>query len=125
LPKIAIDELKKHYDEYLQLKSQKGDKWNALDLVVYSRKGTPVDHKNFWRGFKQAAQQVGLPEIRFHDTRHSHSTLLLKKNVHPKLVQERLGHSRITITLDTYSHVLPSMQKEVADTLDSILETSN
>lgn len=64
-----------------------------------------------------------LPVIRFHDFRHTAATLLLAEGVHPKVVQEKLGHAQINITLDTYSHVLPSMQKEAAAKLDSIFKT--
>ena len=61
-----------------------------------------------------------MPRIRFHDLRHTAATLLLSQGVHPKIVQERLGHSQISLTLDTYSHVLPSMQKEAAEKLDAL-----
>jgi integrase len=61
-------------------------------------------------------KQTGLPRIRFHDLRHCHATLLFNQGVHPKVVQERLGHSTISMTLDTYSHVVPGMQEQaVAD----------
>ncbi|KRF61541.1 hypothetical protein ASG99_25310 [Bacillus sp. Soil768D1] len=62
------------------------------------------------------------PEIRFHDLRHTHATLLLSNGVHVKVISERLGHSNIKVTLDTYSHVLPSMQEEVARKLDEIIK---
>ena len=65
--------------------------------------------------------KAGLPKIRFHDLRHTSATLLLIAEVHPKIVQERLGHSRIDMTLDTYSHVVPGMQQEAADQLDKML----
>jgi integrase len=62
-----------------------------------------------------------LPDIRFHDLRHTSATLLLSAGVHPKIVQERLGHSQIGVTMDIYSHVLPSMQQEAAGKLDKVL----
>ena len=62
-----------------------------------------------------------MPDIRFHDLRHTCATLLLSKGVHPKVVQELLGHSSIEITLDTYSHVLPSMSNGVASAMDALL----
>jgi integrase len=62
--------------------------------------------------------------IRFHDLRHTAATLLLGQGVHPKIVQERLGHSPIAITLDTYSHVLPSMRRDAAQRLDDLLSES-
>ena len=65
-----------------------------------------------------------LPQIRFHDLRHSHATHMLASNIHPKVVQERLGHSSIGITLDTYSHVLPGMQEDAAAKVDAVLQAA-
>lgn len=74
------------------------------------------------RSFKPILKTAGLPPTtRFHDLRHTSATLLLTKGVHPKVVQERLGHSQISMTLDTYSHVMPSLQRDAANTLDSFL----
>jgi len=64
--------------------------------------------------------KAGLPRVRFHDLRHAHATLMLQQGVHPKIVSERLGHASIGITLDTYPHVLPSMQQDAADAFDEI-----
>lgn len=63
-----------------------------------------------------------LPSIRFHDLRHTSATLLLSAGVHPKIVQERLGHSQISVTLDIYSHVLPTMQVEAAGRMEQMLK---
>ena len=65
--------------------------------------------------------EAKLPDIRFHDLRHTAATLLLPQEVHPKVVQERFGHAQVLITLDTYSHVLPSMRKDAAVRLDRLL----
>jgi len=62
-----------------------------------------------------------LPRVRFHDLRHTHATILLSRGVHPKIVSERLGHSTVGITLDTYSHVLPGMQEKAAKEIDAAL----
>jgi integrase len=64
--------------------------------------------------FKKRAKQAGLPPIRLHDLRHSHATHLLEAGVHPKVVQERLGHANISMTLDTYSHAVPAMEEDAA-----------
>lgn len=66
------------------------------------------------RTYYRLLKKADVPKIRFHDLRHSHATLVLKKGVHPKIAQERLGHANIRITLDTHSHVLPNMQSEAA-----------
>ena len=63
-----------------------------------------------------------LPRLRFHDLRHTHATQLLKQGVHPKIVSERLGHTKIAITLDLYSHVMPGMQEDAALQLDAVLQ---
>ncbi|MDW7671855.1 MAG: tyrosine-type recombinase/integrase [Bacillota bacterium] len=79
---------------------------------------TPLGPSFVTKKFGKIIKKAALPPIRFHDLRHTHATLLLQAGVHPKVVQERLGHSKISITLDTYSHVLPSMQKEAAQLLN-------
>lgn len=65
--------------------------------------------------FLRFIRQMGIKRIRFHDLRHTHATILLQMGVNPKIVAERLGHSSVQITLDTYSHVLPSMKKDLAE----------
>ncbi len=70
---------------------------------------------------KKLLEKAGLPDIRFHDLRHSTATLLLSKGVHPKVVQEILGHSEISMTMDTYSHVLPTMQRDAMSRLENLL----
>ena len=68
---------------------------------------------------------AGLPDVRFHDLRHTAATLMLQNGIHPKVVQERLGHSDISMTLNTYSHVMPGMQEEAAGKLDELLSPIN
>lgn len=71
--------------------------------------------------FKRALKDAGLPSMRFHDLRHSAATLLLAMGVHVKVVQELLGHSNVLITLNTYSHVLPSLHEKAMDELSTLL----
>jgi integrase len=66
-------------------------------------------------------RQIGLPHVRLHDLRHTHASLLLQAGVHPKVVQERLGHSSIKVTLDTYSHVMGGLQEAAAQHFDELL----
>lgn len=73
------------------------------------------------RSFRPLLTKAGLPIIRFHDLRHCVATLLLTAGIHPKIVQELLGHSQISLTLDTYSYVLPSLQEEAVNRLNILL----
>jgi integrase len=73
------------------------------------------------RSFKPLLRRAGLPDIRFHDLRHTCASLLLTRGTHPKLVQELLGHATVSITLDTYSHVLPGMDGDVAAGMEDLL----
>jgi integrase len=92
------------------------------DLVFATQKGTPLNPENVVkRSFKPLLNRAGLPEIRFHDLRHTCATLLLGRGVHPKLVQELLGHATIAMTLDTYSHFLPSMGDQTARAMEETL----
>lgn len=72
--------------------------------------------------FKALLKKANVPDIRFHDLRHSAATLLLGMGTHPKVVQELLGHSQISMTMDIYSHVMPSMQKDAMEKLNAALE---
>lgn len=90
-------------------------------LVFQTSTGRPVSARNVGRDYKVLLKRAGLPNVTFHSLRHFHASALLSKNIHPKIVQERLGHSRIDITLDTYSHVIPGMQKEAAEKIDELL----
>jgi len=91
--------------------------------VFATSEGAPLLIRNLQRRhFKPILIRAGLPEaIRLYDLRHTCATLLLTANEHPKIVSERLGHSNITLTMDTYSHVLPSMQQGASEKLERIL----
>lgn len=82
-------------------------------------RGTRVTHT-----FQAALQRAGLPRLRFRDTRHTAATLLLGRDVHPKIASEMPGHATIAVTLDLYSHVSPTMQRGAADELDAVLGAS-
>jgi len=87
---------------------------SSAQLVFTSERGTPLNPRNLLRHLQSACERAGVPKIPFHALRHTHATIMLKKGVHPKIVSERLGHSRVGVTLDIYSHVLPGMQAEAA-----------
>ncbi len=83
----------------------------------------PILPCNLIRHYQSVLEEANLPTIRFHDfSRHTHATLLLAAGVHPKVVQERLGHSQISLTLDTDSHVIPSLQEEAAEKLIKLID---
>lgn len=116
-----LNKLHVHYELQHEERMLAGDYWEENDLIFPSRIGTPMEPRNLLRHFKDVLEKADLPDIRFHDLRHSAATLMLRQGTHPKVVQERLGHSTISLTLDTYSHVVPSMQRETAEKLDEIL----
>lgn len=84
--------------------------------------GTPLEPRTFTRIFEKLLKQAELPKVRFHDLRHTHATFLLLLGEHPKVVQERLGHSTISTTIDTYSHIIPGMQEKASDKLNAMLK---
>ena len=122
LPEVAVRALREHKARQDKIKARSVD-WVENDLVFPTRKGTPIGSRNVLKFFHGSLRRAGLPKVRFHSLRHLHSTLLLVAGIHPKIVQERLGHSRIDITMDIYSHVIPGMQKPAAAEMDRILGT--
>ena len=83
--------------------------------------GVPLLPNSVTHDFKKIVKQLGLDDVRFHDLRHTHATVMLLQGVHPKVVQERLGHSKMSTTMDLYSHVMPSMQKDAVKKFDLAL----
>lgn len=92
--------------------------------LVFSALGKPFRPNSVSRAFSNMAVKAGVKPIRFHDCRHTHASLMLKQGVHPKVVQERLGHSTISVTLDTYSHVAPGLQEAAARGFDDVILTN-
>lgn len=123
LSQQATHALRGHRLRQIEERLAAGSEWNENDLVFATEIGTPLDPGAVSRSFKRSLQRHGLPIIRFHDLRHTAASLLLQAGTHVKLVSEMLGHSSVVITLDTYSHVLPIMHDEVADTMDRIFST--
>jgi len=119
---VAVDALRSHKAAQARARLQLGPLYDDRDLVCARPNGTHLDPGKLSSAFGALIRESGLPTIRFHDLRHTHATHLMKLNVHPKVVSERLGHSTIGITLDTYSHVIPGMQGEAAQKLDRALK---
>jgi integrase len=121
LSSAIIAVLQKHLNFQQNEKMLAKENWQENDLIFPSTLGTPLDPSNMSRDYKRILKMAGLPNIRFHDLRHTAATLMLHQGTHPKIVQERLGHSDISLTLNTYSHVLPTMQEDAAEKMDEIL----
>jgi integrase len=121
LGSATIDKLREHLKLQQEQRLFAGDRWKENDLIFPSTVGAPMEPRSLMRHFKSVLNAAGLPDIRFHGLRHTAATLMLQQGIHPKVVQERLGHSAISLTLDTYSHVLPSMQEEAAKAMDELL----
>ena len=122
LPQRALEALRGHRKRQLEEQLKDGEKWQDNGLVFASSKGTPLDAQNIVnRYFKPLLRRSGLPEIRWHDLRHTCATLLLGRGVHPKMVQHLLGHGSIQLTLDRYSHWIPSMGRATAEGMDEAL----
>ncbi|MCJ8015274.1 site-specific integrase [Paenibacillus sp. KQZ6P-2] len=122
IPNQLIDILKEQRKRYETLKSKLGSGWVDMDIVIFNfANGKTVFPGNLTKAYAKDIERCGLPHIRFHDLRHTHATLLLSKGINVKVISERLGHTKVGVTLDTYSHVLPSMQQEVTNTLEEII----
>jgi integrase len=109
-------------DQHDRQRKLLGETFNPYNLVFCNSKGNIMAPSELTRAFKRVLKAANLPDIRFHDLRHSHATMLLQENVPSKVVSERLGHSKIQITLDTYSHVTDSIEGIAVNRLNELLE---
>ncbi|GCF06864.1 tyrosine-type recombinase/integrase [Dictyobacter arantiisoli] len=122
LSSVAIDALRGQQKMQDDARALAGDQWEEHGLVFANIYGRFMDPNRVGELFHGLLKKAGLPAMRFHDLRHSAATILLTLGVHPKVVQELLGHSTIVMTMDTYSHLLPSMQQDAMDKMDDALE---
>lgn len=113
--------LGQHYTNQLDQRARLGDAWCDLGLVFPSNRGTPQNPPNVARSFRSLLASAGLPRIRFHDLRHTAASLMLNNGVDVLVVSRRLGHSKASITLDIYGHVIPSSQERVADLMEELI----
>jgi integrase len=120
LPPFVIETLKRHHTVQLEARLQVGEDWVENDLVFSNKRGGFIVPMTLANHFTRLLVEIGLPHIRFHDLRHSAATLLLSMGVPAKVVQEILGHSNFSTTMDIYSHVLPSMQQEAMGKMDDL-----
>jgi integrase len=118
----AVEALRSHLKHQLQEIDRAGSLWRENGLMFASESGEPLDRRYLTScRYKALLKRAELPMIRFHDLRHTCATLLLSKNVNPKIVSEMLGHASIAITLDTYSHVLPNMRDQASAAMEEAL----
>ncbi len=126
LPQVALTALKAHRARQLQERLAAGSAWQETDFVFTTTIGTPLEGANIARrSFKKLLAKANLPNIRFHDLRHTAASLLLVQGIHPRVVMETLGHSQISLTMNTYSHVIPALQQEAADKMDALLQSGD
>lgn len=120
LPKNVVQDLKAHRKRQLEEKLRATD-YIDHGFVFAASNGEPLSERNLVRSFKPLLNKAGLPDIRLYDLRHTCATLLLSAGENPKIVSERLGHASVTLTLDTYSHVLPTIQEAATRKLEDML----
>lgn len=123
LPQFVVEALVHHRARQEETKRNVGQTWQDNNLVFTNRRGGRVEPTHLDEMFEKLLHRAGLPDIHFHDLRHNAATMLLGMGVHPKVVQELLGHSSITMTMDTYSHVLPTMQQEAMSKLNDAFKS--
>ena len=121
LPQVAIAALRTHQARQAEEREIVGDEWVESDFVFTAWKGTPLDTRNVLRHFQNLLKRLGLPHRRVHDLRHTRASLLLYQGVHLRVVMEILGHSRISLTMNTYSHVIPALNQDAAEKLGDVL----
>jgi len=120
LPASTVDALRVHHAARQRARLAAGAEFNRLDLVFPGPDGEPWRPSTFAAACRRVFKKAGLT-CRLHDLRHTHATMLLCQGVHPKVVQERLGHANVSTTLNIYSHVAPNMQQEAAEKIDEAL----
>jgi len=124
LPNVTVEALRRHRTDQAKRRLSLGSAYKDQGLVLTRLDGRPMDPAETSKAFARVIARNGLRRHSLHSLRHTHATLLLRANVHPKVVSERLGHATIGITLDTYSHVLPDMQEAAAKKLEGVLGPS-
>lgn len=125
IPATLLSSLKGHRTRQLEEKLLAGGNWQENGLVFTSCQGTPLYARNVVRSFHRLLAKAKLRRCRFHDLRHSCATFLLAKNVPARVVMDILGHTNISLTMNTYSHVIPTMLLEAAEAMNSFLKDSS
>jgi integrase len=120
----VVEELRLHRVRQAEELLKVGIRQADATFICAREDGLPLQPRTFTQAWRRMSGESSLPRIRFHDLRHAHATHLLASGVHPKVASERLGHSKVGITLDLYSHVLPGMQEDAAARVDEALRAA-
>ena len=123
MPAVVVSALKAHRTRQLEERLAAGGAWEDSGLIFTTPFGLAMDPRGATREYQALLKAATLPSVRFHDLRHTAATLLLAQGVDPRTIMETLGHSQISLTLNTYSHVLPALQEQAALRMDEVLET--
>jgi integrase len=123
LPAVCVEALRAHRARHAAERLAAGPEWEDTGLVFTSTTGGALQPRSVNRWFGELCERAGLRTVRLHDLRHTCATLLLAQGVAPRVVMETLGHSQIGVTMNTYAHVLPVLQREAADRMDEALGT--
>jgi len=125
LPAAVAAILREHRTRQVQERLLAGSGWRERGLVFTTRSGGPLDGSAVTKDFQRCLAAAGLPKMRFHELRHSAASLMLAQGLPLRTVMEVLGHSTITLTANTYSHLLPSLMDEAADAIDRVLQAAD
>ncbi|HLZ25199.1 MAG TPA: tyrosine-type recombinase/integrase [Ktedonobacterales bacterium] len=113
--------LRTHHTRQLEERLVAGEEWQEHGLVFVTMHGKPLIARNVFRSYQRLLVRAGLPHKRFYDLRHTCATLLLAQGVDPRTIMETLGHSQISLTMNTYAHVLPVLQQDAARRMNAAL----
>ncbi|TAK35631.1 MAG: site-specific integrase [Chloroflexota bacterium] len=125
LSRQAIQALREHRPRQSQDRLLAGEQWQEKGFIFTSATGTPVESSTLARAFERLTERAELPRIPFHGLRHTYASMMLAEGVHPKIVQQALGHAKISLTLDLYSHALPTLQEQAVQAVERALEASS
>ena len=124
VPQNVLDTLRKVRIKQAEWKLKAGSSWNNKDNLVFTDQlGKHIATHTVWRQFKVKVEEIGIPEMRFHDLRHSYATLALQNGVDVKTVSSNLGHATTAFTMDRYGHVTETMMKDSADKMQRFIES--
>jgi len=122
LPATVANALRAHRSRQVDEQQKAGSKWQDQDFVFTTLLGTPLEGTRVTKDFQKVLDKAGLPQMKFHELRHSCVSLLGAQGVAPRTIQEIMGHSQMSTTMGIYAHVMPSVLRDAADAMDRVLE---